>query len=181
MKRVAAPVTPMSIEAMGITKLNAQDVCHHLFDKASHILIRDGEVKPMAFLFTEKVCYAIGADNFLRSSESKDALSFLLRKAAGENEIIGVALIMEGWLRKPTEEEKRTGVVNADRPVREHPDRKEVISVQCEWFDNKQCMLTAVFTREAGSIRIEEANKREDYEGRFSHLFPPTRRGEYYN
>jgi hypothetical protein len=185
-KPIAAPVTPMLIENMGIDKLNANDVCHHLFDKASHILIRDGTLDSMAFLFTEKVCFAIRATDFLENSKSKDALSFLLRKAAGETEIIGIALVMEGYMRKPTEKEKRTGVIDDSRPVKEHPERKEVISVQCEWIGNQSCVLTAVFNREKDfddveSIKIEEPKKSENPEGRFAYLFPPTRSGGYYN
>jgi hypothetical protein len=169
---------------MGFTKMNSKDVCRHLFETASFLLARDGNLTPFAFLFTENVCFAIPAMHFLKDSNAKDQLSFLLRKAAGEETILGIAIVMEGWMRPATEKEKRTGMKEDNRPVSEHPDKKEIISVQCEWHDNTQYMLTAVFNRkqeENGkeSITIEASEGSQTFEGRFANLFPPTRSGGY--
>lgn len=178
------PINAIPLDSMGFTKMNSKDVCRHLFETASFILARDGHLTPFAFLFTEHVCFAIPAMSFLKDSEAKDKLSFLLRQAAGEETILGIAVVMEGWMRPATEKERRTGMKEDDRPVRGHPNRKEVISVQCEWHDNTQYMLTAVFTREKEendieSIKIHDADGSQTFEGRFANLFPPTRSGGY--
>ena len=112
----AIPVSSFPLKAMGFDRMNAKDVCRHLFDRASDILVRDKQLDSVVFLLTEKNCIAISAMNFMKDGETKDALSFLLRKAAGETSIIGVALVMEGYMRPATEEEKRTGMVNCLRP-----------------------------------------------------------------
>jgi hypothetical protein len=183
---IAVPVKALSLEAMGFDRMNAQDVCCKLFDRASEILVREGDLHSMAFLFTDQVCFAIEANKFLQSSKTKDALSFLLRKAAGETEILGVALVMEGYMRPANEEEQRTGVKQDHRPVKDHPDRKEAIIVQCEWYTGGQYMLTGAFTKEKDAndietIKIQEPSGTDEFEGRFANVFPPTRSGGYFH
>lgn len=180
------PVTQFPIEDMGFDKLNAPDVCRHLFKKAAHILQQHGELDPIAFLFTETSCFLIGITGFMKNADTKNMLSFLLRKTAGETSIIGVAIVMEAWARDANEIERRTGIQEDKRPVEDHPDRKEIIVVQCEWYNNDKYMLTAKFEREKDekgieTIKIEASNSGTDFEGVFVDLFPPTRSGGYFN
>jgi len=178
------PVTTCSIESMGFAQLNAKDVAKQLFNFAARNLSMDGGFDPMAFFFTSELCYQMSATQFFENSERKDMLSFVLRKAAAESVILGIALVTECWMRCVSDEEKVTGVDNSCA-VSDHDDKKEGILVQCEWCDSTQSMITATFDREQEltgikSIKIHSPTFITEFEGRFANIFPPTRSGGYF-
>jgi len=179
------PINVFPMEAMGFSRLNAQDISRSLFERASRLLVEDGSVDNVILLFTPKVCLIIDASNFFMNSKTKDMLSFLLRKVACDTDVQGIALVTEAWARKPTEEEKRTGIIDASRKVGDHPNRREAISVQCEWYDGGQSLMIASFERKKDGAGIEEITIQEPQcgrpEGRFANIFPPTRAGGYFN
>ncbi len=180
----AVSINACPIEHMGFPRMNVQDISRQLFKRASGILTEEGELLPMVFLFTDQVCFIISANEFMQSSDKKDALSFLLRKVAGETEIVGVALVMEAWMRPATKKEQSTGVTEGKKPVRDYANKKEAIIVQCEWYNGSQYMLTGPFTKNKDAtgieeVKIEEPTGNEVFEGRFANIFPPSRSGGY--
>ena len=183
---LAIPISVCPLENMDFERMNAQDVARKLFSRASELLTTEGDLRPVAFLFTDTVCFTLSANEFMESADKKDALSFLLRKAAGETEIVGVALVMEAWMRTATEEEMRTGVSADNRPVRDYSNKKAAIVVQCEWYNGSQYMLTGTFTKDKDAtgieeVKIDEPSGCETFEGRFANVFPPSRSGGYVN
>jgi len=182
--RINIPIVTLSTESMGFKKLNAPDIARQLFDQAAGILTQEGGVEPIVFLITSRVCYLIGANQFFKSTETKDMLSFLLRKTAKDEDILGVALVIDGWSRAATKEEQQTGVTDTSQRVCDHVDRKEIIVVQCEWFDGNRCMLSATYNRNVEptgieAITVHKPTYSSEFEGRFANIFPPSRSGGY--
>jgi hypothetical protein len=179
-------VTAFPIEELGLTKMNAQDVSRDLFTRASEILTQEGLLNSIVFVFTDTSCLLISAESFLENNTKKDALSFLLRKLAQDSSIKGIAFVLDVYARPATEKEVHTGIQEANSPVAECANKHDAIVVQCEWHDGTQYMLSGMYTKRKDahgieSIKVEEPIGSNVFDSRFSNLFPPTRRGEYFN
>jgi hypothetical protein len=162
--------------AMGNDNItNPQDMARSLWEKASDLLKKHGELQPVVFIFTNEVCFILSATHFMINQNAKEALRELLLEAVKvEKSIVGIAFVMEIWKRTGDKEELEK-LKEEYKSIREYPDKEEGILVQCEWCDNRQYMLQAAFKKVNDQIVLEEPETADCYSGRFADLFPPSK------
>ena len=173
-------ITKCAIIDMNFEKLNAKDICRHLFKRASELLMKYNKLNPVVFLLTTDTCYILDVSSFMRDTNSKEMLIFLLKRMIKDIPLIGIAFAMECWIRDATKEEIHT------QPVAAYPDKREAIIVQCEWHDATQFMITAEFTTELNDanqsfIKISEVKETQWFEGRFSNILALSYKNTMYN
>lgn len=167
------------------TKEGAIDFMRHQMEAMRELLARDGEARPVAFVFLtrdpktgedlpEPGAMLVPLDGTMGSGEAKDRAAALLRALCVKGRGVGVGMMMETWMSHMTEEEHRAW---GGRSLEHLPQakRSEKLWVTLEHVQLPQpAAWTAPIARDAnGQPRAGEFERLEGgmFKGRFAELF----------
>lgn len=167
------PVYGIPLKELGIgDSVNIKELTRTFYQHATIVLAKEGVLVPVLFVFTEQICFVFPAEMFMQNNRTKNLLRNFLREIAIEEDVLGIAMVMDSWIR--------------NTPICDHPDRKAAIVVQCEWYNGNQFMITGKYSKQEDKNGIEQLIfedplESNHFEGRFSNVFPPTRSTGYLN
>jgi hypothetical protein len=76
----------------------------------------------------------------------------MLRRCVKHPDVIGLVMVVEGWVV-----EQKPGVDLGDVVPSRHPDRREALLVTVQWSEGRHCLMQFFRHGEGGEIVMEES------------------------